>query len=145
MKKIKALFTKIGADDTGIITFEMLQEQFRAPAVKEYFETLGLDVSDAWSFFKLLDADGGQGHVFGVRLNSFEFVFFAVKVRIRFNSCVSGVTFDDGRWLCGSGRVFAWLPTPAWASASNGHCQAVVRPTLAHKEPREVSCLQKIE
>eukprot|EP00434_Breviolum_minutum_P005824 symbB.v1.2.005135.t1/scaffold226.1/size261315/14 len=59
LKKIKALFTKIGADDTGIITFEMLQEQFRAPAVKEYFESLGLDVSDAWSFFKLLDADGG--------------------------------------------------------------------------------------
>lgn len=76
LKKIKALFTKIGADDTGIITFEMLQEQFGAPAVKEYFESLGLDVSDAWSFFKLLDADGGQGHAFGVRLNRFEFVFF---------------------------------------------------------------------
>ena len=75
MKKIKALFSKIGADDTGIITFEMLQEQFRAPAVKEYFESLGLDISDAWSFFKLLDVDGGKGHVFRVLNTRFEFAF----------------------------------------------------------------------
>ena len=27
---------------------------------QEYLETLGLDISDAWSFFKLLDLDGGR-------------------------------------------------------------------------------------
>ena len=30
--------------------------------VKAYFETLGLDIWDAWSFFKLLDLDGGRHH-----------------------------------------------------------------------------------
>eukprot|EP00435_Cladocopium_sp_Y103_P029854 s2779_g7.t1 len=52
-------FSQLGADDTGIITYDMLQEQFGTPAVREYFESLGLDISDAWSFFKLLDMDGG--------------------------------------------------------------------------------------
>ena len=28
-------------------------------AVKAFFESLDLDVWDAWSFFKLLDSDGG--------------------------------------------------------------------------------------
>ena len=27
--------------------------------VHEYFQSLGLDIWDAWTFFKLLDADGG--------------------------------------------------------------------------------------
>ncbi|CAJ1331417.1 unnamed protein product [Effrenium voratum] len=59
MDKVKALFSKLGADDTGLITFDMLEAKFDTPAVSEYFESLGLDVSDAWSFFKLLDMDGG--------------------------------------------------------------------------------------
>ena len=59
MKKIRDLFSKLGADYTGVITFSMLEEAFDTRAVAEYFESLGLDVSDAWSFFKLLDADGG--------------------------------------------------------------------------------------
>jgi len=53
------MFSKLGADDSGIITYDMLHEQFGTPAVREYFESLGLDISDAWSFFKLLDMDGG--------------------------------------------------------------------------------------
>lgn len=57
LKKITMLFSQLGAD--GIITYDMLQEQFSTPAVREYFESLGLDISDAWSFFKLLDMDGG--------------------------------------------------------------------------------------
>lgn len=32
--------------------------------VHEYFQSLGLDIWDAWTFFRLLDADGGgeAGH-----------------------------------------------------------------------------------
>ena len=59
LKKIRALFLKLGADDTGFITFDMLEEHFQKQPVREYFESLGLDVSDAWSFFKLLDMDAG--------------------------------------------------------------------------------------
>eukprot|EP00435_Cladocopium_sp_Y103_P010346 s886_g2.t1 len=59
LKKIRYLFTQLGADNTGAITYEMLNLHMRTPAVRIYFESLGLDVTDAWSFFKLLDSDGG--------------------------------------------------------------------------------------
>ena len=35
------------------------EEKLKSPAVQQYFQTLGLDVWDAWSFFKLLDQDAG--------------------------------------------------------------------------------------
>ena len=35
------------------------QEKINEPAVREYFTSIGLDVWDAWSFFKLLDLDEG--------------------------------------------------------------------------------------
>lgn len=57
--KVRELFSKFGAASEGGITFAMLQERLGDPAVREYLETLGLDISDAWSFFKLLDMDGG--------------------------------------------------------------------------------------
>lgn len=59
VEKIRALFSKLGADEEGHITYAMFEEGLTSPAVVQYFETLGLDVWDAWSFFKLLDLDSG--------------------------------------------------------------------------------------
>ncbi|CAE7883826.1 CACNA1F, partial [Symbiodinium microadriaticum] len=60
LKRMSALFSQLGADEEGgVITFAMFEEKINSPAVKAYFETLGLDIWDAWSFFKLLDLDGG--------------------------------------------------------------------------------------
>lgn len=60
LKKIRALFSKLGGtEEAGAITYDMLEEHIQTTAVREYFDSLGLDVSDAWSFFKLLDSDGG--------------------------------------------------------------------------------------
>ena len=47
IQKIRALFNSIGDDETGIITFAMFEEKINSPAVKAYFEVLGLDVWDA--------------------------------------------------------------------------------------------------
>ncbi|CAE6972192.1 CACNA1F, partial [Symbiodinium sp. KB8] len=59
LKRMSALFSQLGADEEGgVITFAMFEEKINSPAVKAYFETLGLDIWDAWSFFKLLDLDG---------------------------------------------------------------------------------------
>ncbi|CAE7426722.1 Cacna1h [Symbiodinium natans] len=44
--KIKALFSKLGDDKTGAITFAMFEEKINSPAVQAYFEVLGLDVWD---------------------------------------------------------------------------------------------------
>lgn len=35
----------------------MFEEKINSPEVREYFQSLGLDVWDAWSFFKMLDLD----------------------------------------------------------------------------------------
>ncbi|OLQ06521.1 Ankyrin-1 [Symbiodinium microadriaticum] len=59
LKKLRALFSKFDIQANGGITYGMFEEKLDSPAVREYFETLGLDVWDAWSFFKLLDQDGG--------------------------------------------------------------------------------------
>ena len=37
----------------------MFEEKVTDEAVKAYFESMDLDVWDAWSFFKLLDLDSG--------------------------------------------------------------------------------------
>ena len=52
VEKIQALFSHFDDREMGVITFAMLEEKIDSPDVREYFETLGLDVWDAWSFFK---------------------------------------------------------------------------------------------
>eukprot|EP00435_Cladocopium_sp_Y103_P005325 s1799_g1.t1 len=59
VEKIKFLFSEIDAEDRGLITYKMFEEKVGDQAVKAYFESMDLDVWDAWSFFKLLDLDAG--------------------------------------------------------------------------------------
>ena len=60
IQKIRKLFSRFDQQETGVITFAMLEEKLDSSEVREYFETLGLDVWDAWTFFKLLDLDAGR-------------------------------------------------------------------------------------
>ncbi|CAK9095104.1 unnamed protein product [Durusdinium trenchii] len=57
LQKVKDLFNRLGAEKSGEITYLMFEEKINAPEVREYFSSLGLDVWDAWSFFKMLDLD----------------------------------------------------------------------------------------
>ncbi|CAE7661271.1 Cacna1c, partial [Symbiodinium sp. CCMP2456] len=59
VEKIRYLFSEIDAEDRGVITYQMFEEKVNDQAVKAYFESMDLDVWDAWSFFKLLDLDSG--------------------------------------------------------------------------------------
>jgi len=59
IEKIKMLFTEIDAAESGVITFQMFQDRIMSQEVKTYFESIDLDVWDAWTFFKLLDNDEG--------------------------------------------------------------------------------------
>eukprot|EP00434_Breviolum_minutum_P015959 symbB.v1.2.014067.t1/scaffold1007.1/size144738/12 len=59
LQKLRELFSKIGDESTGAITFGVFEEKISDQPVRDYFETLGLDVWDPWAFFKLLDTDGG--------------------------------------------------------------------------------------
>jgi len=57
LQKVKDLFNRLGAEKSGSITYLMFEEKINSPEVREYFQSLGLDVWDAWSFFKMLDLD----------------------------------------------------------------------------------------
>eukprot|EP00930_Biecheleria_cincta_P075527 TRINITY_DN62698_c0_g1_i1.p1 TRINITY_DN62698_c0_g1~~TRINITY_DN62698_c0_g1_i1.p1 ORF type:complete len:566 (+),score=85.67 TRINITY_DN62698_c0_g1_i1:83-1780(+) len=59
VEKIKSLFQEIDCEERGYITFKEFDENVHKPAVQTWFESLELDVNDAWNFFKLLDSDGG--------------------------------------------------------------------------------------
>jgi len=58
-EKIRMLFSEIDEDESGVITYQMFEKGIRSEEVKTYFESIDLDVWDAWTFFKLLDMDSG--------------------------------------------------------------------------------------
>lgn len=93
LRKIKALFSELGAEDTGLITFAMFEEKIDAPEVRVYFESLGLDVDDAWGFFKLLDSDGGGS----VEIE--EFFLGCLRFRGQARSMDVGKLIQDQRWI----------------------------------------------
>lgn len=59
IRKVRSLFTNLDADDSGYISLKELEQNIDKKSVTTYFEALELDVHDAWTFFKLLDTDGG--------------------------------------------------------------------------------------
>ena len=92
LDKVRALFSEFGADD-GIITFSMFQDKINGQAVKDYFSTLGLDVSDAWSLFKLLDTDGGGA------VEVEEFLMGCLRLRGQATAMDVAKLMNDVTWL----------------------------------------------
>ena len=93
LDKLRAVFSSLGASDTGAITFTMFEEKINTPEVKGYLETLGLDVWDAWSFFKLLDTDGGGA------IEIEEFFMGCLRFRGQATAMDVGKIIQDQTWL----------------------------------------------
>jgi len=93
LAKIKTLFDELGTENHGILTIGMFEDKINDPAVREYFEALGLDVWDAWSFFKLLDEDGGGS----VEIE--EFFLGCLRFRGPARSMDVGRLLQDQKWL----------------------------------------------
>merc|ERR1712185_403318 len=55
--KLMKLFTEIDESGDGNISYHELEAHLDNPKVCAYFDSLGLDPSDAWDLFKLLDID----------------------------------------------------------------------------------------
>ncbi|CAJ1400198.1 unnamed protein product [Effrenium voratum] len=75
IQKVRSLFTNLDADDSGYISLVELEENMHKKEVQTYFEALELDVHDAWTFFKLLDTDGGAA------IEIEEFLFGCLRLR----------------------------------------------------------------
>eukprot|EP00439_Symbiodinium_sp_Y106_P051369 s4633_g6.t2 len=101
--KIRALFSQFGAED-GVITFDLFREKIKSPEVRHYFQTLGLDVWDAWSFFKLLDEDAGGA----VEIE--EFLMGCLRLRGQATALDVGKIINDQQWLIrNQGKFHAYM------------------------------------
>lgn len=58
MRKVDDLFLQIDESGDGNVTYKELEDHLDSDQVCAYFEELGLDPTDAWDLFKLLDKDG---------------------------------------------------------------------------------------
>jgi len=99
--KIRSLFNQFGGDgDTSVVTYAMFEEKINCPEVREYFESLGLDIWDAWSFFKLLDLDAGG------EVEIDEFLMGCLRLRGAARAIDVGKIIHDQTWLIRSQSRF---------------------------------------
>merc|ERR1712136_632409 len=57
VKKLRELFERFGSDEKCVLTLDDFQSHIRDSEVQVILGTLGLDISEASAFFKLLDVD----------------------------------------------------------------------------------------
>eukprot|EP00439_Symbiodinium_sp_Y106_P071148 s1123_g12.t1 len=93
VRKIQELFGRLGATDDGHITLQMFEENINSDSVTTYFEALGLDVWDAWAFFKLLDSDGGGS------VDVEEFFMGCLRFRGQAKAMDVGQLIQDQSWM----------------------------------------------
>lgn len=98
IQRLRTLFAELGTDSG--ITFHAFEEKMADPAVREYFETLGINVYDAWSFFKLLDTDGGGC------VEPEEFFEGCLRFRGQARAIEVGKVLQDQQWLIRSQSKF---------------------------------------
>merc|ERR1712176_516186 len=58
-ENLKKLFASIDEDNSGTINITEFEKLVSDEMTRAYFKALELDTSDAWTLFKLIDADGG--------------------------------------------------------------------------------------
>merc|ERR1712151_1176603 len=75
VQKVKELFKNLDHNHSGAITLRGMERRIQDENVKAYFNSLELDVQDAWTFFKLLDTD--EGHT----VEAEEFIMGCMRLR----------------------------------------------------------------
>lgn len=91
--KLRKLFSSIDVEQTGVITFEQLEEHIKDEKVQAFFHSLELDIWDAWSFFKLLDADGRH------EIEIEEFLLGCLRLQGGAKSLDVAVLTQEQQWL----------------------------------------------
>lgn len=104
LNKLRDLFSNLGDCGLEAITFAAFEEKIKSPDVQAYFEVLGLDVDDAWSFFKLLDLDDGGD----VEIE--EFLMGCLRLRGTARAIDIGKIIHDQTWLIkNQGKFQTWV------------------------------------
>lgn len=104
LNKLRDLFSNLGDGGLEAITFAAFEEKIKSPDIQAYFEVLGLDVDDAWSFFKLLDLDDGGD----VEIE--EFLMGCLRLRGTARAIDIGKIIHDQTWLIkNQGKFQTWV------------------------------------
>merc|ERR1712203_401113 len=56
---LKCLFLELNTSHDGAITLDEFEDHLREDRMQAFLQAIEIDPSDAWTFFKLLDVDGG--------------------------------------------------------------------------------------
>merc|ERR1712176_179185 len=56
--KLHELFIVMDGDESGELTIDEVEKILMDPTSQAYLQSLGIDVTDAWTLLKLLDRDG---------------------------------------------------------------------------------------
>lgn len=56
-RSLKKLFHSVDMDESGTIGIRELEKSITDPALRAWFEAMGLEIKDAWTLFKLIDED----------------------------------------------------------------------------------------
>lgn len=60
IRKLQSIFQHLDEDSSGTITIDEFESNMDDESLKAYFASMDLNVDEAWSLFKLLDADGSH-------------------------------------------------------------------------------------
>jgi len=93
LEKLKNLFSNLEGGKSGFITFKMLEERMNDAKVRAYFEVLGLDIHDAWTFFKQLDGEK-RGEV-----TTEDFLMGCLRLRGQARAIDMGKVIHDQAWM----------------------------------------------
>ena len=93
LEKLKKLFSNLEGGKSGFITFKMLEERMNDAKVRAYFEVLGLDIHDAWTFFKQLDGEK-RGEV-----TTEDFLMGCLRLRGQARAIDMGKVIHDQAWM----------------------------------------------
>merc|ERR1712228_143277 len=55
----RKMFKKLDLDDSGLITFDEIEDHLHDDSVQDFFQGIGVDSSEAKGVFEMLDMDGG--------------------------------------------------------------------------------------
>lgn len=93
VSRLQAIFRDLDGDDSGTITIDEFEQSLHDERLKAYFASLDLNVSDAWSLFKLLDSNGS--HIVGID----EFVTGCLRLIGNAKSVDIAMLSYESRWM----------------------------------------------
>merc|ERR1712039_230624 len=90
---IRRLFAELDTSGDGSITLNEFEDHLSEERMQAFLHTIEIDTADAWTFFKLLDADGGGS------VDIDEFVEGCLRLRGNAKSIHVAQMMYENKWI----------------------------------------------